>query len=96
MLSRRSILRALGLGAPATAVAAVVGAPAVAEATLTVNWPYSATLGVPGGVASAEGLDVSRLSVTDANMGNVTGGRVRSRDRRTVFDHRSGVITVTG
>lgn len=77
MLSRRSILRALGLGAPAAAVAAAVGAPAVAEATLTTRWPHAVPLAVPAGVATAEGLDVSRLSAISANMGYVTAGQLR-------------------
>lgn len=96
MLTRRSMLRALGLDAPAAAVAAAVGAPAVAEAALTTKGAHAATLPLPIRVMTGERLDVSRLRVIDVDMGGVTAGRIRSRDKRTVFDHRSGVIAVTG
>ncbi len=76
MLTRRSMLRALGLGAPAAAVAAAVGAPALAETTLTTKGSHAATLALPSGMITGERLDVSRLSVIGADMGSLTAGQV--------------------
>ena len=98
MLSRRSILRALGLGAPAVAVAAAVGAPAVAEAALTTKWPHAATLAFPSGGITGERLDVSRLHVIDANMGSLAAGQIRVRagdlHPHTVIDLDRGILTI--
>lgn len=92
MLSRRSILRALGLGAPAAAVAAVVGAPAVAEATLATKRSHAATLALPGRVMTGERLDASRLFVIDANMGSLTAGQVLGIERDERFFARQSEL----
>lgn len=80
MLSRRTMLRALGLGAPAAAVAVCFPAAAGAE-------PVNVTMTIP-----ATQIDVGRLSAISANLGTVTAlnfdGDFDARVVRAIQRHR--------
>lgn len=99
MLSRRSMIRALGFGVPAAAVVAAVGLPKPASGGYTLS-----TAGYAIGEA---GLDVqwpvSSLSAVNAEVGEVTAAAV-STGRVTVIaknlhpdavvDFRDGVLHI--
>ena len=87
MLSRRSILRALGFGAPAAAVAAAVGVPVLAERSVVVSDAFVAA------VRDNMSREVAKLSAINANMGNVTAGRVLNADHSLIIDLRAGTFT---
>lgn len=68
MLSRRSMLRALGLGAPAAAVATAVGLPNIPAAPSSVFFPLA-----DGSITAAK-LPVATLSAISGDLGQITAG----------------------
>lgn len=92
MLTRRTMLRALGLGAPAAAVAACLPAvagsePAGAERTSLVFEAGQFVVGRAG----VPPFNVASLSAISGNMGQITGGLLLSRDGASYVNLATGV-----
>lgn len=93
MLTRRSILRALGFGAPAAAVAAAVGVP--------VDGVYAEQM-----ERSQRLITASYIDAVEAEMGDITAGRmivggvnkpideISSLDGSLTINFDSGTFTV--
>lgn len=81
MHSRRSILRAFGIGAPAAAVAATLGMVKSAQATPMTD--------------AAAWVNVSTLSAIGGNLGEVTAGRILHAEGRMEIDLDRGVMTIS-
>ena len=86
MLSRRSMLRAFGIGAPAAAVAAAVGLPkpeSKGYALQTADHAAGETL-IPWADYKDAAITAPKLSVADleaitANMGQIVAGEIKER-----------------
>lgn len=93
MFTRRTMLRALGLGVPAAAVAAASltkVAPLVEPASaVRTSLVFEAERLVLSSRREAP-FNVDGLSAVDADMGHVTAGHILSKDRRIAFDPKSG------
>lgn len=70
MLSRRTLLRALGLGAPAAAAAAAFGFPEIPAAPAPVFFSL-----VDGSISAAK-IPVATLSAISGDLGQITAGRI--------------------
>lgn len=90
MLSRRSILRALGFGAPAAAVVVAIEGAYAKELRAAAD---KATAGYADAVVTASPVNVGGLSAINAKLGDVTAGRVLNADHSLIIDLRAGTFT---
>ncbi|WP_454683998.1 hypothetical protein [Ancylobacter moscoviensis] len=92
MLSRRSMLRALGLGAPAAAVAAAFGLPKLPAPPAPTGFLLA------DGSITAANLPVAALSAISGDLGPITAGKIIGGTRlgeagSMVFDLDGGTLT---
>ncbi|WP_371346459.1 hypothetical protein [Ancylobacter sp. IITR112] len=86
MLTRRSMIRALGFGAPAAAVAAAFGLPKPANGGYVLSTADYAVgeAGIPwadykDAAIAAPKLSVAELEAVSANIGQIVAGEIKER-----------------